>query len=125
MDASRLAAALVVALLALLGLVGAPPTAVFVGKPTTASAAWHGGYAWLAVVSILNSLIGLFYYLRRILPVVSRRSTGDTTQPSRPPRAVGLISGNCRRRDQHRTRRRRPAAHGTSLPGRDPHAATR
>lgn len=68
-----LASALVVALL---GLVGTPPTAVFVGKLTTASAAWDGGYAWLAVVAILNSLISLFYYLRWILPVVSRGSPG-------------------------------------------------
>ena len=57
---------------ALLGLVGTPPTAVFVGKLTTASAAWDGGYAWLAVLVVLNSLISLFYYLRWIIPTVSR-----------------------------------------------------
>ncbi|MFI5489162.1 NADH-quinone oxidoreductase subunit N [Micromonospora echinaurantiaca] len=60
-----LAAALLVALL---GLVGTPPTAVFVGKVTTATAAWDGGYAWLAVVVFLNSVISLFYYLRWIVP---------------------------------------------------------
>lgn len=56
-----LAAALAVTLL---GLVGTPPTAVFVGKLTTATAAWDGGLAWLAVVVVANSLISLFYYLR-------------------------------------------------------------
>lgn len=60
-----LAAALLVALL---GLVGTPPTAVFVGKLTTAAAAWDGGQAWLAVVVFANSLISLFYYLRWIIP---------------------------------------------------------
>ncbi|MGW3606284.1 NADH-quinone oxidoreductase subunit N [Micromonospora sp. NPDC005161] len=60
-----LAAALLVALL---GLVGTPPTAVFVGKLTTASAAWDGGYAWLAVVVFVNTVISLFYYLRWIVP---------------------------------------------------------
>ncbi|RKN53265.1 NADH-quinone oxidoreductase subunit N [Micromonospora costi] len=60
-----LAAALLVALL---GLVGTPPTAVFVGKLTTATAAWDGGYAWLAVVVFMNTLASLFYYLRWIMP---------------------------------------------------------
>lgn len=60
-----LAAALLVALL---GLVGTPPTAVFVGKLTTATAAWDGGYAWLAVVVFANSVVSLFYYLRWIIP---------------------------------------------------------
>lgn len=55
------AAALVVALL---GLVGTPPTAVFVGKLTTMGAAWDGGLAWLAVALALNTVVSLFYYLR-------------------------------------------------------------
>lgn len=48
-------------LVALLGLVGTPPTAVFVGKLTTATAAWDGDQAWLAVTVFGNSLISLFY----------------------------------------------------------------
>ena len=73
-----LAAALLVALL---GLVGTPPTAVFVGKLTTATAAWDGGQAWLAVVVLVNSVISLFYYLRWIIPVFQRPDveTGTTT----------------------------------------------
>lgn len=61
-----LATSLVVALL---GLVGTPPTAVFVGKLTTATAAWDGGFAWLAVAVFVNTLLSLFYYLRWIVPV--------------------------------------------------------
>ncbi len=74
-----LATALVVALL---GLLGTPPTAVFVGKLTTATAAWDGGYAWLAVVLLANTVLSLFYYLRwiavvyRPLPVPERGSEG-------------------------------------------------
>jgi NADH-quinone oxidoreductase subunit N len=60
-----LGAALVVALL---GLVGTPPTAVFVGKLTTATAAWDGGEAWLALVVLANTVLSLFYYLRWIVP---------------------------------------------------------
>ena len=58
-----LAAALVVALL---GLVGTPPTAVFVGKLTTMGATWDAGLAWLAVALALNTVVSLFYYLRWI-----------------------------------------------------------
>ena len=58
-----LSAALVVALL---GLVGTPPTAVFIGKLTTMGATWDAGLAWLAVAIALNSVVSLFYYLRWI-----------------------------------------------------------
>ncbi|WP_432486629.1 NADH-quinone oxidoreductase subunit N [Kineococcus sp. SYSU DK018] len=61
-----LAAALLVCLLS---LVGTPPTAVFVGKLTTFTAAWDGGAAWLVVVAALNTVASLFYYLRWLAPV--------------------------------------------------------
>ena len=70
-----LAGALLVALLA---LVGTPPTAVFVGKLTTATAAWDGGQAWLAVVVFVNSLVSLFYYLRWIIPSFQRPAKNTT-----------------------------------------------
>jgi len=71
-----LAGALVVALL---GLVGTPPTAVFVGKLTTTTAAWDGGYAWLAVVVLANTVVSLFYYLRWIVPVFRRGESSART----------------------------------------------
>ncbi|MDZ4266355.1 MAG: proton-conducting transporter membrane subunit, partial [Mycobacterium sp.] len=67
-----IAAALIVALL---GLVGTPPTAVFIGKLTTTAAAWEGDAAWLAVVVFVNTLVSLFYYLRWIIPAVQRPDT--------------------------------------------------
>lgn len=69
-----LAGALVVALL---GLVGTPPTAVFIGKLTTAAAAWDGDYAWLATVVFVNSLLSLFYYLRWIVPIFQKSEATD------------------------------------------------
>lgn len=65
-------------LVALLGLVGTPPLAVFVGKLTTATAAWDGGHAWLAAMVMLNSVLSLFYYLRWFGPVFTR-PLGDAT----------------------------------------------
>ncbi|MFI6496773.1 NADH-quinone oxidoreductase subunit N [Nonomuraea typhae] len=61
-----LALALVVCLL---GLVGTPPTAVFVGKVLMFAAAWQGGFAWLAVVAAVNTVASVFYYLRWIRPL--------------------------------------------------------
>lgn len=75
-----LAAALVVCLL---GLVGTPPTAVFVGKLTVATAAWDGGAPWLAAVVMANSVLSLFYYLRWIIPAY--RPVEPTTRTA--PRA--------------------------------------
>lgn len=69
-----LAVALVVALL---GLVGTPPTVVFVGKLTTATAAWDGGMAWLTAAVLLNTLISLFYYLRWVAPALRRSGAGS------------------------------------------------
>jgi NADH-quinone oxidoreductase subunit N len=56
----------------LLGLVGTPPTIVFVGKLTTLAAAWDGGLAWLAIIAVINSVASLFYYLRWLAPMFSR-----------------------------------------------------
>jgi NADH-quinone oxidoreductase subunit N len=60
-----LAAALVVCLL---GLVGTPPTAVFLGKLTVFTAAIDGGLGWLAVLAVVNTVASVFYYLRWIAP---------------------------------------------------------
>jgi NADH-quinone oxidoreductase subunit N len=74
-----LAACLVICLL---GLVGTPPTAVFVGKLLVLSAAWNGGYAWLAVVTAINTVASVFYYLRWIVPLF-RSDSARTATPAR------------------------------------------
>ncbi|MFB4281502.1 NADH-quinone oxidoreductase subunit N [Nonomuraea sp. MTCD27] len=56
----------------LLGLVGTPPTAVFAGKLLMFAAAWDGGYAWLAVLAVANTVASVFYYLRWIRPVFAQ-----------------------------------------------------
>lgn len=45
-------------------LAGIPPTAGFVGKFYIFSAAVQGGYIWLAIIGVLNSLVSVYYYLR-------------------------------------------------------------
>ncbi|UUZ44700.1 proton-conducting transporter membrane subunit [Janibacter limosus] len=86
-------------LVALLGLVGTPPTAVFVGKLTTATAAWDGGHSWLALLVMLNSLLSLFYYLRWFGPVFARPTPGI-----RDPSPHGRGRPGCRHRRCRRHR---------------------
>lgn len=84
-----LAASLVVCLL---GLVGTPPTAVFVGKLEVFGAAIDGGYAWLAVLAAVNTVASLFYYLRWVLPAVSGRPGVELTDGGRPSRGVAYTA---------------------------------
>ncbi|GII64725.1 NADH-quinone oxidoreductase subunit N [Sphaerisporangium krabiense] len=61
-----LAAVLVVCLL---GLVGTPPTGVFLGKLEVFAAAVNGDYTWLAALAVANTVASLFYYLRWLTPL--------------------------------------------------------
>lgn len=82
-------------LVCLLGLVGTPPTAVFVGKLTAATAAWDGRLWWLTVAVVLNSLLSLFYYLRWLAPVFDLGwDTGSPeAAPARRPPGVAAVTG--------------------------------
>jgi len=51
-------------LLMMFSLAGVPPTVGFYAKLAVLSAAVNAGQIWLAVVAVLFSLIGAFYYLR-------------------------------------------------------------
>ncbi|MEK6646857.1 MAG: NADH-quinone oxidoreductase subunit N [Candidatus Firestonebacteria bacterium] len=51
-------------LIFLLSLAGMPPLAGFIGKFYIFAAAIKGGFVWLAIIAVLNSVIALYYYLR-------------------------------------------------------------
>ncbi|MEK6245648.1 MAG: NADH-quinone oxidoreductase subunit NuoN [Pseudomonadota bacterium] len=53
-----------IVLLLMFSLAGVPPTVGFYAKLTVLSAAVNAGQIWLAVVAVLFSLIGAYYYLR-------------------------------------------------------------
>ncbi len=83
-------------LVALLSLVGTPPTAVFVGKLSVFTAAWDGDLAWLVVVAAANTVASLFYYLRWIAPVFRRPAgvAGDP-RPRRFPAVAAVLAAAC------------------------------
>jgi NADH-quinone oxidoreductase subunit N len=64
-------------LVAFLSLAGMPPFAGFVAKVFIFAAAVDAGQIWLAVVGVLNSIIGLYYYLTVMKYVYLYRSEGD------------------------------------------------
>jgi NADH-quinone oxidoreductase subunit N len=51
-------------LLVMFSLAGIPPTVGFYAKFSVIEAAVSGGFTWLAVVAVMASLVGAFYYLR-------------------------------------------------------------
>jgi len=60
-----LAAALAIGFLSFVGI---PPLGGFAAKLLLMGAVIDAGYTWLAVVTVINSVISLFYYLRIIAP---------------------------------------------------------
>ncbi|RFS85785.1 NADH-quinone oxidoreductase subunit N [Actinomadura spongiicola] len=76
----------------LLGLVGTPPTAVFVGKVLMFGAALDGGHAWLAVVAAVNTVASVFYYLRWIIPLFGRRTGRPAPRPARGASTVAVVA---------------------------------
>ncbi|MFP5371440.1 MAG: NADH-quinone oxidoreductase subunit N [Actinomycetes bacterium] len=65
----------------LLGLVGTPPTAVFVGKLAIFTAAWDGALAWLVVLAAVNTVASLFYYLRWVAPAAMSAQPSSAHSP--------------------------------------------
>ena len=64
-------------LVALLSLAGMPPFGGFIAKVFVFAAAVNAQMVWLAVVGVLNSIVGVYYYLTVLKYVYLYRSEGD------------------------------------------------
>ena len=92
---SRRAPGLAFALLvALLSLGGMPPLAGFVAKFYVFAAAVESGYIWLAFLGVLNSIVGLYYYLT-ILKVVYLYRSEHEDKPVPVPGVYAATLGAC------------------------------
>ncbi|HEY0881253.1 MAG TPA: NADH-quinone oxidoreductase subunit N [Archangium sp.] len=67
----------------MLSLGGVPPTVGFLGKLFLFSAAVDAGLLGLAVVGVLSSVIGVYFYLRVVVYMFMRPAPADATQPQR------------------------------------------
>jgi NADH-quinone oxidoreductase subunit N len=72
-----------------LSLAGMPPLGGFIAKVLVFAAAVEAGLVWLAVVGVLNSIIGLYYYLI-ILKVVFLYRSEDEDKPFPVTRTYNL-----------------------------------
>jgi len=82
-------------LVAFLSLAGMPPFGGFVAKVFVFAAAVQVNMVWLAVVGILNAIIGLYYYLTVMKVVYLYRMEGEDEEahpiPLTRPYAIGLV----------------------------------
>jgi NADH-quinone oxidoreductase subunit N len=77
----------------LLSLAGIPLTAGFVGKFFVVAAGVHS-LLWIPVLSlVINSVIGLFYYLRIIVVVYARPLEGIAQEPARSLSGSAALAG--------------------------------
>ena len=74
----------------LMSLAGIPPTAGFVGKLYLFLAAMQAGYIGLAVVGLLVSGIGLFYYLN-VVVLMYFRDGSETQEPVRTDARLAAV----------------------------------
>ncbi len=84
------------ALVAFLSLAGMPPFGGFVAKFFVFAAAIQSGWIWLAVVGVLNSIFGLYYYLNILKYIyLYRMENQDEDQhpiPVSRPVAIALVT---------------------------------
>lgn len=66
-------------LIALLSLGGIPPLAGFVGKLLVIGAAVKSSLAWLAILGVINSVVGLYYYLM-VLKVIYQQPVAENQE---------------------------------------------
>jgi len=71
-------------MLAMLSLAGVPPLAGFFAKFYVFQAAVSAGLVWLAVIGVLNAIVGLYYYLIVIRVIFVDPSQGDDAPASVP-----------------------------------------
>ena len=79
---------------AFLSLAGMPPFAGFVAKVFVFAAGIQAGYVWLVIIGILNSIIGVYYYLNAMKYVYLYRMPGEDEEnhplPMTRPYAIAL-----------------------------------
>jgi len=76
----------------LLSLAGVPPTAGFVGKLYIFKAAVGGGLYGLAILGVLTSALGAYYYLRVVVYMYMRPAEGEEPVLSSPAMTVALVA---------------------------------
>lgn len=74
-------------------LIGIPPTAGFFAKYFLFSSVIEQGFAWLAVIGIINSILSVYYYLRVVVVMYFKEPRADWSDATGlvPVRIVGVF----------------------------------
>ncbi len=72
-------------------LTGIPPTAGFIGKFNLFAIAVNADYTWLVVVAVIFSAISAYYYLRVVMNMYMKTSTGDASITISPSLGIALF----------------------------------
>lgn len=68
-----------VAALALISMAGIPPTSGFFAKFSVLKLTVEGNYLWLAIVGVVNAIIGIFYYFKLIISMYFKHPEENDT----------------------------------------------
>ena len=80
-------------LLLMFSMAGIPPLVGFYGKLLVLESVVKAGYLWLAIVAVIFSLVGAFYYLR-VVKVMLFDAPTDTAPVSTPADSRALLAIN-------------------------------
>ncbi|PWH12618.1 MAG: NADH-quinone oxidoreductase subunit N, partial [Anaerolineae bacterium] len=82
-------------LVAFLSLAGMPPFGGFIAKVLVFAAAVQAGWYWLVIVGIINSVVGVYYYLTVMKYVYLYRMEGENEEahpiPVTRPYAIAIV----------------------------------
>ena len=77
--------------LALLALIGVPPTSIFIGKLYIFTAAVDSDLAWLAILGVINSVVSAYYYIRIIRVMFLQPATSPEAIPASAASRIALV----------------------------------
>ena len=78
--------------LAMISLIGVPPTVGFWAKVYLFGAAINTDLVWLAVVGVINSVVSAYYYLRVVKMMYLNPAPDETAVTSQVPIRVAIMT---------------------------------
>ncbi len=78
--------------LALIALIGVPPTSIFIAKIYVFTAAVNSGLTWLAIAGVVNSVVSAYYYMRVIRVMFLQEPASQESIPSSAASRFALIA---------------------------------
>ena len=78
--------------LALIALIGVPPTSIFIAKIYVFTAAVNSGLTWLAIAGVVNSVVSAYYYMRVIRVMFLQEPASRESIPSSAASRFALIA---------------------------------